>query len=142
MRLNPILLLDDILCAAANGGRGVRISWMAGAAWPAVEVLRAHGVRVWGAEMHSNPERRSCLVRPAQARWAVGLLKGAGAAVVEGPDAAPIAPRSNWGAIAPGQGLAGVAHDIFRFGWKARWRKDRQARRRAARSTRRQRARR
>lgn len=141
MRLNPILLLDDLLCTAANGG-GVRIGWMAGAAWPGVELLRAHGVRVWAADMARNPDRRWCMVRRAQARWAVGLLKGAGAVVIEGPDAAPVAPRSNWGVIAPGQGLAGFAHDIFRLGWKARWRKDRQERRREARSTRRQRARR
>lgn len=112
MRLNPILLIDDLLCTAANGG-GVRIGWMASAAAPAVALLTEYGVRTWGYDMAANPERRYCLVRPAQAAWAVALLRGAGYAVIEGPDAKPVAPTAAWGAPAPGVGLGGAAARLF-----------------------------
>lgn len=117
MRLNPILLLDDLLCTAANGG-AVRIGWLADAAAPAVRVLQAHGVRSWGYDMAEG--RRFCLVRPAQARWAVSLLKGAGFAVVEGPDVDPVTPASTWGAPAPGVGLGGLAASLFGVGVSGR----------------------
>lgn len=130
MRLNPILLLDDLLCTAANGG-AVRIGWLADAAAPAVRVLQSHGVRSWGYDMEDG--RRFCLVRPAQAKWAVSLLKGAGFTVVEGPDAAPVAPASSWGVPAPGVGLGGLAASLFGVGVSGR------DRRRAERRARRQR---
>lgn len=135
MRLNPILLLDDLLCTAANGGRGVRIGWLADSATAGVQLLQAHGVRSWGYDMARNPDRRYCLVRPAQAAWAVGLLKGAGFGVVAGPDAPAVAPRSSWGVPAPGVGLGGLVASLLGVSVRA-------ARRREARSTRRQRARR
>lgn len=133
MRLNPILLLDDLLCTATNGG-GVRIGWVAGEAATAIRLLRSHGVRSWGYDVARNPDRRFCLVRPAQARWAVGLLKGAGFAVIEGPDAAPIAPRTNWGVPAPGVGMGGLAAALLGVAGS------RQDRRRQARQPRRRRA--
>lgn len=77
MRLNPILLLDDILCTITNGG-GVRIGWLASAAAPAARLLMEHGVKTWGYDMASNPDRRYCMVRRRQAKWAVALLRGLG----------------------------------------------------------------
>lgn len=127
MRLNPILLLDDLLCTTANGG-AVRIGWLADAAAPAVRVLQSHGVRSWGYDMEEG--RRFCLVRPAQAKWAVSLLKGAGWVVFEGPDADPVAPASSWGAPAPGQGLNGIMEAIFLPGYQRKRREDRRAARR------------
>ena len=128
MRFNPILLLDDLLCTLANGG-GVRIGWYAGAAWPAIRLLRQHGVRCWGGDMATNPDRRWVMVRPAQAKWAAGLLMGAGYAVFEGPtDARPIQPRTNWGAPAPGQGLNGVMEAVFLSGYRRERRDRREAR--------------
>lgn len=96
MRLNPILLLDDILCTITNGG-GVRIGWLASAGAPAARLLMEYGVKTWGYDMASNPDRRYCMVRPRQAKWAVALLRGAGYAVIEGPDAKLVTPRSTWG---------------------------------------------
>lgn len=112
MRWNPLLLLDDLLCTAANGG-AVRIGWYAGAAWPAIKLLRTHGIRCWGGDMATNPDRRWVNVRPAQAKWAVSLLKGAGCGVFEGPDANAVTPATTWGAPAPGQGLNGIMEAIF-----------------------------
>lgn len=109
---NPILMLDDLLCTAANGG-AVRIGWIASTAAPAIRHLQAHGIRTWGYAMATNPDRRYCLVRPAQARWAVSLLKGAGIPVIEGPTAAPVAPSTTWGAPAPAVGLGGLAARLF-----------------------------
>jgi hypothetical protein len=63
MRLNPILLLDDILCTITNGG-GVRIGWLASAGSPAARLLMEYGVKTWGYDMASNPDRRYCMVRP------------------------------------------------------------------------------
>lgn len=129
MRLNPLLLLDDILCTLANGG-GVRIGWLADAAAPGVQLLKAHGVRTWGYDMARNPDRRYCLVRPAQAAWAVGLLKGAGFGVVAGPDAPAVTPRSSWGAPAPGVGLGGLTAALLGVSVRAERRQDRRMRRR------------
>ena len=137
MRLNPILLLDDILCTDANGG-GVRIGWYAGAAWPAIKLLREHGVRCWGGDMARDPDRRWVMVRPRQAKWAVSLLKGAGWDVFEGPDAAPVSPASSWGVPAPGQGLNGFMEAVFLPGYR---RKRREYLRRAERRNGRQRRR-
>jgi hypothetical protein len=112
MQWNPILLLDELLCTAANGG-GVRIGWYAPEALSGVKLLRAHGVRCWGGAYARKPDRRWVTVRPAQAKWAAGLLRGAGYVVFEGPDADPIAPRTNWGAPAPGQGLNGIVESAL-----------------------------
>jgi hypothetical protein len=119
MQWNPVLLLDDILCTLANGG-GVRIGWYADAAWPAIHLLRQHGVRCWAGNMAANPDRRWVKVRPKQARYAVGLLKGGGWAVFEGPPSPPIRPRTNWGAPAPGQGLNGGMEAVFLPGYHKR----------------------
>lgn len=105
--LNPLLLIDELFSTSANGG-GTRIGWYADAAFPAIKLLRAHGVRTWGYRMAYDPDRRWCKVRHAQAQWAVGLLKGAGYAVFDGPDSPPIAPRTTWGVPAPAQGMAGA----------------------------------
>ncbi len=55
-----------------------------------------------------------------QARYAVGLLKGAGYPVFEGPPSPPIRPRTNWGAPAPGQGLNGIMEALFVPGYHKR----------------------
>ena len=109
---NPILWLDDLLCTAANGG-AVRIGWLAVSAAPALRVLTVHGVRTWGYAVGRNPDRRYCLVRPAQARWAVALLRGAGFSVIEGPAAAPVRPARAWGKPAPGVGLGGLVASLL-----------------------------
>jgi hypothetical protein len=112
MRLNPILLLDDILCTITNGG-GVRIGWIASTGAPAARLLMEHGVKTWGYDMASKPDRRYCMVRPRQAKWAVALLRGAGYAVIEGPGAKPVAPRSTWGAPVGASGLGGLAANLL-----------------------------
>lgn len=71
--INPILLIDELISTALNGG-GVPADAHAAAAAPAVRLLREHGVRTWGYRMARNPDRRWYLVRPAQARWAAGLM--------------------------------------------------------------------
>ena len=63
--------------------------------------------------MATNPDRRWVNVRPAQAKWAVALLKGAGWGVFEGLDADAVTPSSTWGAPAPGQGLNGLMEAVF-----------------------------
>ena len=111
--LNPILLIDELIATSANGG-GVRIGWYADAAAPAVRMLTQHGVKTWGYRMAYDPDRRWCMVRHAQARWAVSLLKGAGYAVIDGPlDAPPIAPRTTWGVPARPQGFAGLVARVI-----------------------------
>lgn len=120
LQCNPALLIDELLCTVANGG-GVRIGWYAPEALTGVRLLRAHGVRCWGGGFATNPDRRWVMVRPAQARWAAGLLMGAGYVIFEGPtDARPIQPRTNWGAPAPGQGLNGVMEAVFLSGYRPR----------------------
>jgi hypothetical protein len=110
--INPILFIDEILSTGANGG-GVRIGWYAGAAANGLRLLRAHGVRTWGYRMAYDSDRRWCMVRKRQAKWAVGLLRGAGYGVFEGPASPPIRPRTNWGAPAPAQGFAGLVAKLF-----------------------------
>lgn len=110
--LNPILLIDELLSTSMNGG-GVRIGWYADAAAPALQMLRAHGVKTWGYRMAYEPDRRWCMVRRAQAAWAVGLLLGAGWGVFEGPASKPIAPRTTWGAPAKAQGFAGLVAAVL-----------------------------
>lgn len=105
--LNPILLIDELIATGANGG-GTRIGWYADEAATAVRLLRAHGVKTWGYRMAHDPDRRWCKVRHAQAQWAVGLLKGAGYGVFDGPNAPAIKTRSTWGVPAPAQGFAGL----------------------------------
>jgi hypothetical protein len=111
--LNPILLIDELIATSANGG-GTRIGWHADAAAPAIRLLTQHGVKTWGYRMAYDPDRRWCMVRHAQARWAVSLLKGAGYAIIDGPlNAPPIAPRTTWGVPARPQGVAGLIGSIF-----------------------------
>lgn len=110
--LNPILLIDELIATSANGG-GVRIGWYADAAAPAIRLLTQHGIKTWGFRMATNPNRRWCKVRHAQARWAVGLLKGAGYTVIDGPDSPPIQPRTTWGVPARPQGFAGLIASLF-----------------------------
>lgn len=119
---NPILLIDELFASANNGG-GVRIGWYADAAAPAVRMLRAHGVRTWGYRMADNPGRRWCKVRRQQAAWAVGLLRGAGWAVFEGPASAPIAPRTTWGVPARSVGFSGLLAEWLFLGASKRRRR-------------------
>lgn len=128
MQWNPVLLLDELLCTAMNGG-GVRIGWYAPEALSGVKLLRAHGIRCWGGDWKRNPDRRWAVVRPAQAKWAVGLLMGAGYVVFEGPAAHPIAPRTTWGAPAPGQGLNGIIEAALTGDLRRQARRQRQAKR-------------
>jgi len=53
------------------------------------------------------------MVRHAQAKWAVALLRGAGYAVIEGPNARPVAPRTTWGAPVGASGLGGLAANLL-----------------------------
>jgi hypothetical protein len=129
MRWNPIDWIDYMLCTVANGG-GVRIGWYAPEALSGVKLLRSHGVRCWGGDYASNPDRRWTTVRPAQAKWAAGLLMGAGYVVFEGPtDARPIVTRTTWGAPAPGQGLDGVVEAVLTGDMRRRARRQRKDRR-------------
>jgi hypothetical protein len=122
--LNPILLLDELFATTINGG-GVRIGWYADAAAPAVRLLRAHGVKTWGYRMAYDPDRRWCMVRRAQATWAVGLLKGAGYAICDGPDAPAIRTRSTWGVPAPAQGFVGLLANLIIGGTRRQRRSNR-----------------
>lgn len=113
--LNPILLIDELIATSANSG-GTRIGWYANGAAPAIRLLTQHGVKTWGFRMACNPDRRWCKVRHAQAAWAVGLLKGAGYAICDGPDSPPIKPRTTWGAPARPQGFAGLLASLLFIG--------------------------
>lgn len=112
-RIDPIKWLDDLVCVATNG-RGTYIEWI-GPTGDAIEMmLRAHGVRVWARRYdYENEHRYGIHVRPAQARWAAGLIAGQGGVVVVGPPSPPIRPQSTWGAPAPAQGLAGAVVGAF-----------------------------
>lgn len=119
--LNPILLIDELIATSMNGG-GVRIGWYGGAAAHAIKHLRDRGVRTWGYRMAYAPDRRWCMVRRRQAEYAVGLLKGAGYAVFEGPFSPPIVTRTTWGVPARPQGYAGLIASLF-IGFGARRRR-------------------
>lgn len=131
--IDPIKWVDDLFCSARNG-RGTRIEWIGAAGFDGELLLRRYGIRVWGRGYdHDGENRFSVHVRPAQAKFAAGLLAGAGCAILEGPSSAPIRPASAWGAPAPAQGLAGALVDMMSGGLRAE--------RRAARRNRRQRGR-
>ena len=137
-RIDPIKWIDDMLASAVNG-RGVRIEWIGGL--PGAEgelLLRSYGVRCWRrAYDHEREERFGVHVRPSQAKFAAGLLGGAGCAVVVGPRVAPIRPASAWGVAAPAQGLSGLLVDFLGGGVRFRNRQDRRGGERAARRRRR-----
>lgn len=136
-RIDPIKWVDDLFCSARNG-RGVRLEWIGRDGWDGEQLLRSYGVRVWARGYdYENEQRYSLTVRAAQAKFADGLLRGAGFAVVSPQLSPPITPRSSWGVPAAPQGLAGWLQEIAIGGVSVR-----ASRRRATRSTRRQRARR
>lgn len=112
-KIDPLKWLDDLLCMSANG-QGTYIEWI-GPTGDAIEMmLRAHGIRVWSRSY--DYDREQCYgvhVRPAQAKFAAGLIAGHGGVVVVGPPSPPIRPRTTWGAPAPAQGLAGIIVGLF-----------------------------
>lgn len=112
-RIDPIKWLDDLVCTLANG-RGAYLEWIGPTGDTIEMMLRAHGIRVWGRSYDYDGEHRyGVRVRPAQARWAAGLIAGQGGVVVVGPQVAAIRPRTTWGATAPAQGLAGAVVGVF-----------------------------
>lgn len=126
-RIDPIKWLDDFMCVLANG-RGAYLEWIGPTGDTIEMMLRAHGVRVWSRRYDFEGENRYGVhVRPAQARWAAGLIAGHGGVVVVGPQAPPIRPRTTWGAPAPAQGLAGMVIGVFgrRYATRRKPRKER-----------------
>lgn len=113
--LDPLKWIDDTYTAIRNG-RGVLITWDATSTTGAeVEaLLRAYGVRVYGRRYptRTNPVA-GCHVRSKQAKFADGLLRGHGIAVLSKPLSKPIKPLRQWGAPAPAQGLGGLVGDAL-----------------------------
>lgn len=111
--LDPIKWIDDAFTTAANG-RGVLLQWDSRAHTGAeVEAfLRSYGVKVYARRYPANGVA-GCHVRREQAKYADGLLRGAGFAVLSKPLSKPISPRSQWGVPARAQGFGGIVGDLF-----------------------------
>lgn len=107
--------LDDLYTTARNG-RGVLLEWDADAHTGAeVEhLLRSYGVRTYARRYPSKRRRVAGVhVRTAQAKFADGLLRGYGIAVVSRQLSEPITPARRWGVPAPAQGLHGHIGDAM-----------------------------
>lgn len=112
---DPLKWIDDIYTTSRNG-RGTLITWDAtinGGA-EVERLLRTYGVRVYG---RTYPTRKNpvsgCHVRDSQAKFADGLLRGHGIAVLSKQLSKPIKPTRQWGAPAPAQGLGGMVGDVM-----------------------------
>lgn len=111
--LDPIKWLDDLYTTSRNG-RGVLIEWDSNCHTGAeVEAfLRSWGIKCYGRKYPAGGVA-GCHVRNAQAKFADGLLRGAGFAVLSKPLSKPITPRSSWGVPAKAQGFGGIVGDLF-----------------------------
>lgn len=126
---DPLKWIDDAYTAIRNG-RGTLITWDAtingGAEVEAL--LRSYGVRVYGRQYPTRATPISgCHVRKNQAKFADGLLRGHGIAVLSKTLSKPIRPARQWGAPAPAQGLGGMVGDALGVmdGVKRKQRKER-----------------
>ena len=111
--LDPIKWIDDIYTIARNG-RGVLIQWDSTVHTGAeVEAfLRSYGIKCYSRQYPAGGIA-GCHVRTDQAKWADGLLRGAGFAVLSKQLSKPISPRSQWGVPARAQGFGGMVGDLF-----------------------------
>lgn len=111
--LDPIKWIDDLYTTSRNG-RGVLIEWDANVHTGAeVEAfLRSWGIKCYGRKYPAGGVA-GCHVRTAQAKFADGLLRGAGFAVLSRPLSKPITPRTQWGVPAKAQGFGGLVGDAL-----------------------------
>lgn len=111
--LDPIKWIDDLYTTSRNG-RGVLIEWDSNCHTGAeVEsFLRSYGVKCYARRYPSNGVA-GCHVRTAQAKFADGLLRGAGFAVLSKQLSKPITPRTQWGVPAKAQGFGGLVGDAL-----------------------------
>jgi len=110
-----IKFVDDIYTTSRNG-RGVLLEWDAtiNSGAEVEQLLRSYGVKVYGRKYPTRSEPISgCHVRKSQAKFADGLLRGAGIAVLSERLSKPIKPKESWGAPAPAQGLGGLVGDAM-----------------------------
>lgn len=116
--IDPLKWLDDAYTMGRNG-RGVLLEWDATSNCGAeVEsLLRTFGVKVYGRKYPTKRQPISgCHVPAAQAKYADGLLRGHGIAVVSPTLSKPIRPATSWGVPAKAQGLGGIVADLLGAG--------------------------
>lgn len=113
--IDPVKWIDDAVTMSANGG-GVLLQWDANVHTGAeVErLLRSYGVACYGRQYPtSDNPTAGCHVRQAQAKFADGLLRGYGIAVLSPQLSPPIRPRHRWGVDAKPQGFGGIVGDMM-----------------------------
>jgi hypothetical protein len=113
--IDPVKWADDAVTGAANG-EGVLLTWDSTTHTGAdVErLLRSYGVACYGRKYPlSDDPTAGCHVRKAQAKYADGLLRGHGVAVLSPQLSAPIRPRHRWGVDAKPQGFGGIVGDMM-----------------------------
>jgi len=113
--IDPVKWIDDAATSAANG-EGVLLTWDSTVHTGAeVErLLRSYGVAVYGRKYPlSDDPTAGCHVRKAQAKYADGLLRGHGIAVLSPQLSPPIRPRHRWGVDAKPQGFGGIVGDMM-----------------------------
>lgn len=111
---DPIKWVDDAYTTGRNG-RGVLLEWDSNAHTGAeVEsLLRSYGVAVYARKYRTSGDPTvGCHVRQAQAKFADGLLRGHGVAVLSPQLSPPIRPQHRWGVDAKAQGFAGIVGDM------------------------------
>jgi hypothetical protein len=110
--LNPLLLFDRL----RRAGRGALLTWPRGAHTGAqVEsFLRSYGVRILDRKV--SGDEHGVWVSDKQAKYADGLLRGAGFAITSAPLSKPIAPRHRWGRAAKSVGIVGAIGDMWGVG--------------------------
>lgn len=112
---DPIKWVDDAATMGMNGD-SVLLTWDAKVHTGAeVErLLRSYGVACYGRKYPlSDDPTAGCHVRAAQAKFADGLLRGNGIAVLSPVLSAPIRPQYRWGVDAKPQGFGGIVGDAM-----------------------------
>jgi hypothetical protein len=113
--VDPVKWVDDAVTMGANG-ESVLLLWDSTVHTGAeVErLLRSFGVACYGRKYPmSDDPTAGCHVRTAQAKYADGLMRGAGFAVLSRQLSPPIRPARQWGVPAKAQGLGGVVGDLM-----------------------------
>lgn len=112
---DPLKWIDDAYTIGRNG-RGVLLEWHAASVTGAqVEgLLRRYGIKVYARKYPNKRDKiAGCRVPSAQAKFADGILRGAGIPVMSRKLSEPIKPRTEWGVTAKAQGIAGMLGDLW-----------------------------
>jgi len=101
-----------------RGGKGHKITWQR-ELHNGTEVeafLRSYGVRIIDRQLATKRREPGVYVSDKQAKYADGLLRGAGFAITSVQLSPPIAPRHRWGSAAKDDTAGGLYANIFGVG--------------------------